>query len=117
MFCVLLIPAFVESNIYGDDADDVFRGQVQVGGIGDAGKVGRFFIQFYGDPVVGSFVGVLDGFVQCISGGGAAFEVWEVAVVCSVFVFAEELENSPPNTSSDFTVVSAATALAVSFAI
>ena len=90
MFCVLLIPAFVESNIYGDDADDVFRGQVQVGGIGDAGKVGLFFIQFYGDPVVGSLVGVLDGFVQCISGGGAAFEVWEVAVVCSVFVFAED---------------------------
>ena len=42
MFCVLLIPAFVESNIYGDDADDGFRGQVQVGGIGDAGKVMEF---------------------------------------------------------------------------
>ena len=84
MFWVLLIPAFVESNVYGDDADDVFRGQVEVGGVGDAGKVWFFFVQFYGDPVVGGFVGILDGFVQSISGGGAAFEIRKVAVVCSV---------------------------------
>ena len=90
MFWVLLIPAFVESNVYGDDADDVFRGQVEVGGVGDAGKVWFFFVQFYGDPVVGGFVGILDGFVQSISGGGAAFEIRKVAVVCSVIIFAED---------------------------
>ena len=83
-------PSLRRSNVYGDDADDVFRGQVEVGGVGDAGKVGFFFVQFYGDPVVGGFVGILDGFVQSISGGGAAFEIRKVAVVCSVFIFAED---------------------------
>lgn len=77
----LFIPAFVKADVYGDVADDVAGGEIQIGGIGDWGEAAVFFGKLQGNPVVGGVVGFVDGVVKGVAFGKAGIQVGEDGLV------------------------------------
>ena len=84
----LFVPAFVKTDIDRNIADQFIFGKENIFRIGDMRKNRLVLLEFYRDPGSGSFICVVDGIIQCLTGCFAELKIRKVSSVSSVsFLF------------------------------